>query len=330
MLTRSEIFKESSNRQPLLISEPPPPYSRENKRKSHNIANFEFLNYSIFRSSKTSFNWCSCLKLSRRRAKLPKIPQFTIFRHFFTTVCLFEATKAKRDKSPIKPKKIDYQAENRDYYTTELDKLADVKLKELKAQKRKRKQIEREEELGIRKYNNEFVQSLKHEIKKKSEDQQKKNKSLKPVGKLKSEKKEGLKNKTVSKDEKSKKAPKDEKVLKNQKNKNSQKSQKESEKKSKVQKDLKVQKEQKKADTRKNKPKVKPEKKEQPKPEKSTKNPKQQQKKQQKEQQKPVETPQKPTKNSKQPKLEPETKKQQQKSGKKSKSQDASDIEYGK
>merc|ERR1712079_188593 len=98
-----------------------------------------------------------------------------------------EATKRKRDRKPSK--KIDYQAENRDYYTSDLDKLADLKLKELKAQKRKRKQREREEELGIRKYNNEFVQSLKHEIKKKSQEQKKKHKSQKTVGKIKTEKK---------------------------------------------------------------------------------------------------------------------------------------------
>merc|ERR1712110_986344 len=109
--------------------------------------------------------------------------------HFRATTAILEATKRKRDKRPTK--KIDYQAENRDYYTSELDKLADLKLKELKAQKRKRKQREREEELGIRKYNNEFVQSLKHEIKKKSEEQKKKHKSQKMVGKLKTEKKVG-------------------------------------------------------------------------------------------------------------------------------------------
>merc|ERR1712071_335695 len=162
--------------------------------------------------------------------------------HFRATTAILEATKAKRDKSPKKPKKVDYQAENRDYYTTELDKLADGK------------QIAREEELGIRKYNNEFVQSLKHEIKKKSEDQQKKNKTLKPVGKLKSEKKKSslkdqvlnekvLKDK-VLKDKKSEKATKDQKVPKDQKKSKIQKEPK-MQKDTKVQKKPKVQKEQK-------------------------------------------------------------------------------------
>jgi hypothetical protein len=249
--------------------------------------------------------------------------------HYRATTAILEATKAKRDKSPKKPKKVDYQAENRDYYTTELDKLADVKLKELKAQKRKRKQIEREEELGIRKYNNEYVQSLKHEIKKKSDDQQKKNRSLKPVRKLKAEKQSSLKDNKVLKDKKSKNAKlaKDQKVPKSQKVAKDKKAAKD-QPKLKVQREPTVQKEQRQSKNQKSGTKVKSEKKQQQKSETSKKDAKKTKKQQQKEPKRSVETPQKSTKNSKQSTPEPKTKKEQTKPAKKSKSQDVSDSEY--
>merc|ERR1711879_764395 len=104
--------------------------------------------------------------------------------HYRATTAILEATKRKRNLKPKKQKsEVDYAQENRDYYVSDMDKLADLKLKELKAQKRKRKQRQREEELGIRKYNNEFVQSLKDEIKKKSEDQKRQHKTREQVPK---------------------------------------------------------------------------------------------------------------------------------------------------